>query len=59
MPKCEWCGEDGCIGKDAHFYDCETCDGARGWDRSKDCEVYDDWMDCPDCEGTGSMEYEN
>jgi hypothetical protein len=34
--------------------DCTTCSGAGGWDRSKDCEVYDDWWGCPDCDGTGT-----
>lgn len=35
---------------------CQSCDGLGGYDASKDCEVYDDWHDCVDCEGTGLVE---
>jgi len=32
---------------------CETCGGSGGWDIADDCEVYDEWVDCQDCQGTG------
>lgn len=35
---------------------CEDCNGSGGYDRSTDCEVYDDWQECPFCEGTGEVE---
>jgi DnaJ-class molecular chaperone len=38
---------------DEKLHECETCNGLGGWDKSRDCEVYDDWEDCPDCDGTG------
>lgn len=34
-------------------FDCETCKGAGGYDATTDCEVYDDWQVCPDCDGKG------
>lgn len=36
--------------------DCEACKGAGGYDASTDCEIYDDWHDCPMCDGTGQVE---
>lgn len=36
--------------------ECPTCHGMQGWDRATDIEVYDDWRDCPECEGTGEVE---
>ena len=36
--------------------ECRTCGGSGGWDRSTDCEAYDDWEDCPDCKGRGWVE---
>ena len=38
---------------------CQTCDGNGGWDVSTDCEVYDQWEDCPDCLGTGEDQGED
>lgn len=35
---------------------CLTCEGEGGWDLSSDCEVYDEWMDCPDCQGSGDRD---
>lgn len=40
---------------DTLFETCLTCDGEGGWDASVDCESYDEWIDCIDCEGTGSV----
>ena len=34
---------------------CETCGGSGGYDISTDCEVYDNWKECPICEGTGEL----
>ena len=36
--------------------ECGTCEGLGGWDKSSDCETYDNWEDCPECEGTGVIE---
>lgn len=36
--------------------ECESCGGSGGWDKSSDCEVWDDWDDCPECLGTGVMD---
>lgn len=41
------------------FKVCEICDGAGGWDISRDCEVYDEWKECPNCLGTGEIENED
>jgi len=41
--------------KEPIYIECETCEGMGGWDKSRDIEVYDDWEDCPDCEGTGEV----
>ncbi len=38
--------------------DCEKCDGIGGFDASKNCEVYDDWRECPYCEGTGKQKHD-
>src|SRR5260221_526283 len=35
---------------------CGLCNGNGGYDASTDCEVYDDWQECPDCEGTGESQ---
>ncbi len=35
---------------------CPSCDGSGGWDRSTDCEVYDDWIDCTACDGAGMVD---
>lgn len=37
------------------YYVCEGCAGSGGYDASTDCEVYDDWQDCPECEGVGYL----
>jgi hypothetical protein len=34
---------------------CVYCGGSGGFDKSRDCEVYDDWHDCPECEGKGRI----
>lgn len=41
---------------DCILYTCEDCTGSGGWDRSTDCETYDDWQECSTCEGTGTVE---
>jgi DnaJ-class molecular chaperone len=38
------------------FIDCPTCKGSGGYDAATDCEVYDDWQECPDCLGTGEID---
>jgi DnaJ-class molecular chaperone len=38
--------------------DCVQCKGMGGYDASRDCEVYDDWIECPYCEGTGKAKYD-
>lgn len=35
---------------------CQSCDGNGGYDASTDCEVYDDWHACEECEGRGYVE---
>lgn len=35
---------------------CQSCDGMGGYDASTDCEVYDDFQTCIDCEGMGWVE---
>lgn len=35
---------------------CESCGGMGGYDASTNCEEYDDWRKCPDCEGRGYVE---
>lgn len=52
---CPDCGEPSCGGHREHFEECETCGGSGGFDASHDCEVYDDWQPCPDCEGLGEV----
>lgn len=34
---------------------CPTCGGSGGWDISRDIEVYDNWQECPECEGLGEI----
>ena len=34
---------------------CPHCEGNGGWDRSTDCETYDDWVDCQLCDGKGYL----
>lgn len=41
-----------------YVYECKSCGGAGGADRSKDCEIYDDWQPCGICDGTGEIEIE-
>jgi len=36
--------------------ECPTCEGAGGWDKSQDCEVYDEWLECDSCNGEGLIE---
>lgn len=43
-------------GEIAEYEECRTCNGAGGDDWSTDPEVYDDWHDCPDCEGLGRVD---
>lgn len=38
------------------FEMCYLCDGFGGFDRSTDCEMYDDWITCDECNGTGHLE---
>lgn len=40
-------------GEVAEYEYCASCSGNGGYDASTDCEVYDDWHECPDCEGNG------
>lgn len=35
---------------------CQSCNGMGGDDWSTDCEVYDDWHDCEDCNGAGYVD---
>lgn len=35
---------------------CQSCGGQGGYDASTDCEVYDDWQECVDCEGRGYVD---
>jgi DnaJ-class molecular chaperone len=44
------CEKEGC---DNPCEPCRSCGGDGGYDASTDCETYDDWQECPDCEGTG------
>jgi len=32
---------------------CLTCDGAGGYDASRNVEEYDDWQECQACDGSG------
>lgn len=42
------------FGEDNLDFDiCSTCDGEGGWDIG-DCEIWDEWIDCQDCDGTGT-----
>ena len=43
---------------DPELPDCEKCDGSGGFDASKDPEVYDEWITCPFCEGTGKHKFD-
>jgi DnaJ-class molecular chaperone len=43
--------------EETKFQECETCRGLGGFDASRNCEEYDDWQTCPDCEGRGEVEY--
>lgn len=36
--------------------ECLTCKGSGGWNMSRDCEVYDEWTECPECDGTGEID---
>lgn len=38
------------------FIECTTCHGSGGFDASTDCEIYDDWHDCVECNGQGVIE---
>lgn len=40
---------------DPTLLECGVCQGSGGWDRSKDCEAYEEWEDCPACGGTGEL----
>lgn len=35
---------------------CLSCNGAGGYDASTDCEEYDDWQNCSECDGAGYVE---
>jgi len=43
---------------DCKLVECDKCDGLCGWgvDYSYALDEYADWMDCPQCEGTGAVE---
>jgi DnaJ-class molecular chaperone len=36
--------------------ECPSCEGSGGFDASRDIEVYDEWIDCEMCNGTGELE---
>lgn len=36
-------------------YPCEGCKGLGGFDASRDCEVYDEWIECESCDGSGEV----
>lgn len=42
-------------GETAALEECEACNGSGGFDASSDCETYDDWQDCLECNGTGMV----
>lgn len=33
--------------------ECPDCKGLGGFDVSTECEVYEDWKECVNCQGTG------
>jgi len=35
---------------------CMGCGGEGGYDASRNCEEYDDWHNCEECEGRGYVE---
>jgi DnaJ-class molecular chaperone len=40
-------------GSEEEVQDCEYCKGLGGFDAARDCEVYDEWIECVHCGGTG------
>ena len=56
---CTDCGEVWCKGWEEHYIICDLCKGAGGYDATKDCEMYDDWQECPNCEGRGHVAKED
>jgi hypothetical protein len=43
-------------GETVECEECRTCSGLGGEDWSTDCEAYDDWRNCVDCDGHGYVE---
>ena len=43
-------------GEMVEYESCDSCGGMGGYDASRDCEEYDDWHECPECEGRGYVE---
>lgn len=43
-------------GEFVEYEECQGCGGNGGYDASTDCEVYDDWHNCEECEGRGHVE---
>lgn len=43
-------------GETIEYEECESCNGLGGDDWSTNCEVYDDWHDCMNCDGRGYVE---
>lgn len=35
---------------------CPDCNGDGGYDKSTDCEAWDDWQECLYCGGIGEVE---
>ena len=43
---------------DPELPDCEHCKGSGGFDASKNCEEYDEWVECVYCDGTGKAMFD-
>jgi len=46
------------MAKPVEPHPCSYCNGLGGYDASRDCEEYDDWQECPYCEGTGEAKFD-
>lgn len=43
-------------GEFVEYEACRGCNGNGGYDASNNCEEYDDWQQCEECEGRGYVE---
>lgn len=48
--------KDADSGEIMELEECQACCGMGGFEASNDCEVYDDWHDCMECDGDGMVE---